>query len=100
MAGVTFIWSQFEHLKGPEIFVLCAGIFAFSILAVNGWGNFLNKIKPKNVKKYINKKFRNETVEIDGCEFYECHFENVTLNYRGGEFKFDNCFFSHQSLNV
>lgn len=31
-----------------------------------------------------NQTFKNVTVDVDGTEFVDCHFENCTLAYSGG----------------
>lgn len=38
--------------------------------------------------------FRNCEVEIDGCVFRDCRFENAVLKYDGGKSRFIGCTFA------
>lgn len=89
VSAAVFVWAHYlRHLVDVEIFVLCLGALAFTTW-IFYYGTILYKNWfPKKPKKYINKKFVNENVEIDGCEFYDCFFDNVIFVYRGGIFKF------------
>ena len=38
-----------------------------------------------------DKTFKNETVEIDGKRFTNCHFDGCELKYSGGDVEFGSC---------
>ena len=101
MAAFTYVWSHyFSHLQNVEVFVLCAGMLAFTTWILYYGTIFYKKLVPKKVKKIFNKKFENQTIELDNCEFYGCEFENITFHYRGGLWRFENCILPRQSLKI
>lgn len=46
----------------------------------------------KPLQMVFRRKFMNETIKVEGIEFVECEFKNVTLHYDGNRpFRFTNC---------
>jgi hypothetical protein len=49
--------------------------------------------------QYANKKFKDETVDLDGNQFVGCSFEGCKLMYYGGPIPFfDSCKFGDSSF--
>jgi hypothetical protein len=49
----------------------------------------------------FRRTFKNETVLVDGSDFVECQFDQVTLEYNGKRpFRFTNCAFSRAGYNL
>ena len=51
------------------------------MMSVNDWNDY-------PFKKVANRRFRQETVVLDGNNFTDCEFDQVTLVYSGEPFKF------------
>jgi hypothetical protein len=101
MSAITFLWAHYlRHLIDVEVFVLCFGMLGFTTWVLYYGTIIFQKWFPKKIKKFINKTFENQTIELDNCEFYSCNFENVTFNYRGGHWRFENCILPKQSLKI
>ncbi len=56
--------------------------------------------QPIKLEEVVGKKFKHQTVRIDGKKFVNCEFYGCTIEYAGGDFNFDgsgvgdNCGFS------
>jgi hypothetical protein len=49
--------------------------------------------------KYSNKTFRDETVDLDGNQYFQCTFESCKLMYFGGLIPyFDSCAFGSSTF--
>lgn len=62
-------------------------------------GLSLNQLSEPFIK--VNKrKFKNETVEMDFCEFTKCSFKNCVLQIKYGNFKLYDCIIDSCSLSM
>ena len=71
LAGVTFLWSYLTGLKGPELFVITLGIFAFTFFLLdqyNKWGE-KHKNKDRQVTKRISLIDFYKEAEKKGWDF-------------------------------
>jgi hypothetical protein len=79
---------------GIAVLLSSWALFAVSL----GWIGAGPNFSDQNLKQIVNQTFRNETVDVDGKEFLECTFENVTFKFEGKRaFRFINVKFVRPS---
>jgi hypothetical protein len=75
-----------DNSQGRQILLL---VLIFSSLAMSGIGWYRISRLPRfsddmsNFKVVTHQKFKNETVPLDGIEYIDCDFENVTFVFQG-----------------
>jgi hypothetical protein len=75
--GMLLIWLDLRRARGP-------GPQAAAIqVQVETQEPFRTDDWDKPLEKQFRIKFKNETVLLDGFEFIECTFDNVTFKYQG-----------------
>jgi hypothetical protein len=55
-------------------------------VALVGLGLYLLLRRPKSLIEVFGQKFQSTTVALDGKNFHDCTFENVTFRWDGGNF--------------
>jgi hypothetical protein len=70
-------------------------VWLISLIVAMGvwhWSTIIRKTKnrkPVQLEELVGKKFKHQTVRIDGKKFISCEFFGCTLEYAGGDFNFD-----------
>jgi Na+/melibiose symporter-like transporter len=112
LAAVIGYWQEAAQLwqDGIKAWQLQAGGFALFVIAVliilyrwhkehvaPGPTAQLPQSDQSKLTRIFGAHFKNETVDLDGCQFVNCVFENVTLRYNGMNFELENCIISPSS---
>jgi hypothetical protein len=76
-----------QRLALPVIFVVIVLALAFGDLVLHVYPSLFQATTLDTV---LSRQFQNETVKVDGKEFINCTFTDVTFRYDGGLYKFTN----------